>query len=115
MTDGCQGTLRVVVRTSGVRAHSARSWLGVNAIHAAAPVLARLAAEVGLDESEFGAALRDRRYMEAHRRALRHAAEEAGVTGVPRFVIGRRRLTGVQDRDTLAAVITAEQVAGGSA
>jgi succinyl-diaminopimelate desuccinylase len=41
---GCQGTLRVAVRTTGVRAHSARSWLGVNAIHAAAPVLARLAA-----------------------------------------------------------------------
>jgi succinyl-diaminopimelate desuccinylase len=41
---GCQGTLRVAVRTSGVRAHSARSWLGTNAIHAAAPVLARLAA-----------------------------------------------------------------------
>jgi succinyl-diaminopimelate desuccinylase len=40
---GCQGTLRVVVRTAGVRAHSARSWLGANAIHAAAPVLARLA------------------------------------------------------------------------
>jgi succinyl-diaminopimelate desuccinylase len=40
---GCQGTLRVVVRLAGVRAHSARSWLGTNAIHAAAPVLARLA------------------------------------------------------------------------
>ena len=40
---GCQGTLRAVVRTTGVRAHSARSWLGVNAIHAAAPVLDRLA------------------------------------------------------------------------
>jgi succinyl-diaminopimelate desuccinylase len=40
---GCQGTLRVVVRVEGVRAHSARSWLGTNAIHAAAPVLARLA------------------------------------------------------------------------
>jgi succinyl-diaminopimelate desuccinylase len=40
---GCQGTVRVVVRLSGVRAHSARSWLGTNAIHAAAPVLARLA------------------------------------------------------------------------
>jgi succinyl-diaminopimelate desuccinylase len=40
---GCQGTLRVVVRTTGRRAHSARSWLGDNAIHAAAPVLDRLA------------------------------------------------------------------------
>jgi succinyl-diaminopimelate desuccinylase len=40
---GCQGTLRVAVRTQGVRAHSARSWLGRNAIHAAAPILTRLA------------------------------------------------------------------------
>jgi succinyl-diaminopimelate desuccinylase len=40
---GCQGTLRAEIRTTGVRAHSARSWLGVNAIHAAAPVLDRLA------------------------------------------------------------------------
>ncbi len=40
---GCQGTLRVEARIPGVRAHSARSWLGTNAIHAAAPVLTRLA------------------------------------------------------------------------
>ncbi|WP_392672392.1 succinyl-diaminopimelate desuccinylase [Streptomyces sp. LN785] len=41
---GCQGTLRVHLRMEGERAHSARSWMGANAIHAAAPVLARLAA-----------------------------------------------------------------------
>ncbi|WP_040791868.1 succinyl-diaminopimelate desuccinylase [Nocardia paucivorans] len=40
---GCQGTLRVELRTSGVRAHSARSWLGDNAIHRLAPILNRLA------------------------------------------------------------------------
>lgn len=39
---GCQGTLRVEVVVPGVRAHSARSWLGSNAIHAAAGVLDRL-------------------------------------------------------------------------
>ncbi|RKS85368.1 succinyldiaminopimelate desuccinylase [Microbacterium sp. AG790] len=40
---GCNGTLRAVARTRGVRAHSARSWMGENAIHGAAPILARLA------------------------------------------------------------------------
>ncbi|MFG2644466.1 succinyl-diaminopimelate desuccinylase [Streptomyces sp. NPDC048370] len=41
---GCQGTLRVLLHTEGERAHSARSWMGSNAIHSAAPILARLAA-----------------------------------------------------------------------
>lgn len=39
---GCQGTMRVDVLVRGERAHSARSWMGVNAIHGAAEVLARL-------------------------------------------------------------------------
>ncbi|MDQ2722355.1 MAG: succinyl-diaminopimelate desuccinylase [Actinomycetota bacterium] len=41
---GCQGTMRVRLSTNGVRAHSARSWLGSNAVHAMAGVLNRLAA-----------------------------------------------------------------------
>jgi succinyl-diaminopimelate desuccinylase len=43
---GCNGTLRVEVRTHGVRAHSARAWVGHNAIHDAAPILGALAAYV---------------------------------------------------------------------
>jgi succinyl-diaminopimelate desuccinylase len=39
---GCQGTLRVDVRTTGERAHTARAWMGANAIHAAAGILDRL-------------------------------------------------------------------------
>jgi succinyl-diaminopimelate desuccinylase len=36
---GCQGTLRAEVVASGKRAHSARSWMGVNAIHGAGRIL----------------------------------------------------------------------------
>lgn len=39
---GCQGTLWAQVRTRGVRAHSARSWMGTNAIHASQAILQRL-------------------------------------------------------------------------
>jgi succinyl-diaminopimelate desuccinylase len=36
---GCQGTMRAEIRATGKRAHSARSWLGVNAIHEAGRIL----------------------------------------------------------------------------
>lgn len=43
---GCQGTLRAEIRATGERAHSARSWKGVNAIHRATEILDRLTAYV---------------------------------------------------------------------
>jgi succinyl-diaminopimelate desuccinylase len=39
---GCQGTMRVRITVPGLTAHSARSWLGRNAIHAAGEVIDRL-------------------------------------------------------------------------
>ncbi len=54
---GCQGTLRVVISAAGTRAHSARSWLGDNAIHKLGAVLDRLAGyrarSVDLDGCEY--------------------------------------------------------------
>jgi len=58
-------------------------------------VLTKLAGEIGLNEKEFEEALRTRKYREAHRRALRHGYEEAGVTGVPMY-------TNVQNQQSTA-------------
>ncbi|TFC61891.1 succinyl-diaminopimelate desuccinylase [Cryobacterium sp. TMT2-15-1] len=41
---GCNGNVRVEIRTFGLRAHSARSWVGDNAIHKIGPVIDILAA-----------------------------------------------------------------------
>jgi succinyl-diaminopimelate desuccinylase len=58
---GCQGVLRVRVVLRGVRAHTARPWVGRNAIHRLAPLLARCAAWEGrrpvLDGCEYREAL----------------------------------------------------------
>jgi succinyl-diaminopimelate desuccinylase len=56
---GCQGTMRVDIRTSGERAHSARSWMGSNAIHALAPVLDRLGSYVAREADIDGLVYRE--------------------------------------------------------
>jgi succinyl-diaminopimelate desuccinylase len=40
---GCNGTIRVALTTTGKRAHSARAWMGENAIHKLGPALTALA------------------------------------------------------------------------
>jgi succinyl-diaminopimelate desuccinylase len=69
---GCQGTLRVAVTIAGRRAHSARSWLGENAVHAAAPLLTQLVRydprEVDIDGC-------------VYREGLNAVAIEGGVAG----------------------------------
>ncbi|MBB5831952.1 succinyl-diaminopimelate desuccinylase [Brachybacterium aquaticum] len=41
---GCKGTMKLEVTARGIAAHSARDWVGDNAIHHLAPVLERLSA-----------------------------------------------------------------------
>ena len=54
---GCQGTMRVEIRVSGRRAHTARSWMGENAIHGLSSILQTLenyeAAKVLIDGLEY--------------------------------------------------------------
>ena len=75
---GCQGTLRVVVSAAGTRAHSARSWLGDNAIHKLGEVLARLSAYQARNVDIDGCT-----YREGCRRCASTAAWQATSSPTP--------------------------------
>lgn len=75
-------------------------------------VLTRIAGQTGLDESEFRAALQQHRYAAEHQRLL-SIAEQAGITAVPTFIIGRRKLRGLYPAETLRQIIDEEIAAAG--
>lgn len=104
---GCQGTLRLAVELAGTRAHTARPWMGRNAVHRLAAVLARCEAYEGrrpvLDGCEY-------------REALQAVAVSGGVAGnvVPdraRVVLNHRF---APDRDVEAAVAHLRDVLAGT-
>jgi predicted DsbA family dithiol-disulfide isomerase len=68
-------------------------------------ILADIAADIGLDPAEFREALETGKHSERHQELLRRAYQQAGVTGVPLFVIGNRTLAGLQSQQALAAAI----------
>jgi succinyl-diaminopimelate desuccinylase len=100
---GCQGTLRALVVVPGRRAHSARSWLGDNAIHRAAEVLSRLATyearRVVIDGCEY-------------REGLNAVRIEGGVSGnvVPDRCTVTVNYRFAPDRDEAAALAHVQEV-----
>jgi succinyl-diaminopimelate desuccinylase len=69
---GCQGTMRVRIVLRGARAHTARPWMGRNALHRVGPLLAALA-----DQPERQPVIDGCRYREA----LQAVRIEGGVAG----------------------------------
>ena len=100
---GCQGTLRVEVTVPGVRAHTARAWVGVNAIHGVAPLLATLAAydarAVSIDGCDY-------------REGLSAVRIRGGVSGnvVPDECVVEINFRFAPDRSESAALVHVQQV-----
>jgi len=98
---GCQGTIHVRAGFDGVRSHSARPWMGRNAIHRAAPLLQRCA--------EFEAAIVDVDSLE-YREALQVVRIEGGIANnvVPdrcTVVLNRRYAPSRSLDDAVAEVV----------
>ena len=104
---GCQGTLHLDVILSGERAHTARPWMGRNAIHRLGPVLERCASYEGrrpvLDGCRFA-------------EALQAVAVEGGVAGnvVPDRARVRLNHRYAPDRTAPEAVAHLRQVLDGA-
>lgn len=71
-------------------------------------ILTKLASEVGLDAGAFKHAIESRGYKYAHQKALRNAYEEAGISAVPTFMIGDKKVTGLVREEDLRNFIKLE-------
>ncbi len=102
---GCQGTLRIRIHARGVRAHSARSWLGDNAVHRLAPVLGALAVYEARSVDIDGC---------VYREGLQAVRMSAGVAGntVPDEAWLDVNFRSAPDRDTDAALAHALDALG---
>ncbi len=69
---GCQGTLRIQVHLAGARAHTARPWMGRNAVHRLGPILEALAAYEARTPTIDGC---------TYREAVQAVSVEGGVAG----------------------------------
>lgn len=102
---GCQGVMRLALRTQGRRAHVARPWTGVNAIHRLARALERVAAfderRPVLDGCEY-------------RESLQAVSVEGGVAGnvVPDLAVAHLSYRFAPDRDTPSAFAAIEALVG---
>lgn len=102
---GCQGALRVEVMLVGERAHTARPWMGRNAVHRLAPLLARVASfeerRPVLDGCEY-------------REALQAVRVEGGVAGnvVPDRVVVQLNHRFAPDRTADEALAAVRSVLG---
>jgi succinyl-diaminopimelate desuccinylase len=102
---GCQGTLRAEVTFGGSRAHTARPWMGRNAIHRMTPALVRLARyeerRPVLDGCEF-------------REAIQAVGVEGGVAGnvVPDRAVLRVNHRFAPDRSEAEAIAHVRELVG---
>lgn len=69
---GCQGAMRFEVELAGARAHTARPWMGRNAVHRLAPILGALAAYEARTPTIDGC---------TYREAIQAVSVEGGVAG----------------------------------